>query len=372
MTSAESGSIFENQEKAPAPPPPPPPPARPFERAHTALSALPAREAVRGGDVPRDAAEAIARVSILADRLMGIERELVELQVFRRKVELGGASDGRAHAPERSTSNEVEVALLKSENEKLRQQVSQGGDPGEKQKVQRDLDAAREDATRAREEVARANDELDRLRSAGEASAPLKAENERLVKEVERIEGELQSLKLLRDEQAKKMHQAAQQALAGFEGVALDPKVESRIKAVVIERDRLAEERTKLDTDLNRIKAEATKKIKELKTDLDKKAGESETMRLQKDNLMRQLMARDAGDAPARELTLEEITNSQVFKDMLGNIRRTSRMEVTHLHDAIAQLKDIDPKAYNLALDIIAKQFRKAAMENPLAMLPRA
>jgi hypothetical protein len=94
-------------------------------------------------------------------------------------------------------------------------------------------------------------------------------------------------------------------------------------------------------------------------------------MRLQKENLMKQLMARDSGDVK-REITLEEITNSEVFKNMLGNIRRTSRMEVTHLHDAIAQLKEIDPKVYNLALDVVAKQFKKAAMENPLATLPRA
>ncbi len=86
---------------------------------------------------------------------------------------------------------------------------------------------------------------------------------------------------------------------------------------------------------------------------------------------MRQLQARDSG-SQVREVTLEEITNSEVFKNMLGNIRRTSRMEVTHLHDAIAQLKDIDPKVYSMCLDVIAKQFKKAQMENPLATLPRA
>jgi hypothetical protein len=55
---------------------------------------------------------------------------------------------------------------------------------------------------------------------------------------------------------------------------------------------------------------------------------------------------------------------------MLGNIRRTSRAEVTTIHDAIASIRAIDPKAYETVLLVVAKQFQKVQMENPLATLP--
>jgi hypothetical protein len=227
-------------------------------------------------------------------------------------------------------------------------------------------------------ELAQLQDEISRLRAEserGKASVDeadrLKAENQRLLKDVERVEGEYQSLRLLHEEHKRKLQQWSGGPGDKLESLALSSEAEEAFRTLAAEKQRLAEEVARLEAETIRVKTEATRKIKELKGDLDKRAAESETMRFQKDNLMKQLMARDSGQAAPREITLEEITNSEVFKNMLGNIRRTSRVEVTHLHDAIAQIKDVDPKAYMLCLDFVARQFKKAAMENPLATLPR-
>ena len=86
---------------------------------------------------------------------------------------------------------------------------------------------------------------------------------------------------------------------------------------------------------------------------------------------MRELAERDSRGQGEGEVTLEQITNSPVFKTMLGNIRRTSREEVTLLHDAVVELGQSDPAAYNSVLEFVSKRFEQAKVENPLALLPR-
>ena len=124
-------------------------------------------------------------------------------------------------------------------------------------------------------------------------------------------------------------------------------------------------ERQKLESDLSRIKKEATRTIRRLKTKAD-------TSKTQKDNLLKMLESRDAqdgGGAAAAELTLEQITEAPVFKTMLGNIRRTSREEVTLLHDAIVKLGKTAPASYNDVLVFVDAHFKAANVENPLALL---
>lgn len=193
----------------------------------------------------------------------------------------------------------------------------------------------------------------------------LRQKNARLLADYERIEGEHQALKLLVE--SNRASRADVAALTADLRTG-DPALDEKIAALLQERERLQQE-------LERTKREATTRIKSLKTNLDKTKSEYDTVRIQRENLVRELQSRDAGDAAEpfkqRELTLAEITASEVFKTMLGNIRRTSREEVTLLHDAIVKLRAIDPAAYNLVLDLVAKQFKAANVENPLAMLPR-
>jgi hypothetical protein len=56
---------------------------------------------------------------------------------------------------------------------------------------------------------------------------------------------------------------------------------------------------------------------------------------------------------------------------MLDNIKKTSREEVTLLHDAIKTLGKTDPAAYNAVLIVVDRTFKSAGVENPLALLPR-
>ncbi len=199
-----------------------------------------------------------------------------------------------------------------------------------------------------------------------EILAALKATTKKLQEENERLEGEVVSLRLFRDQTKDRI----KKAVSGAVDMKLPPEAEEMFRSLVVDRDRLQEEKTKLETDLSRIKGEATRRISTLKTDLESVKKDHDTVRVQKDNLMRQLQARDAG-VTEREITLEDITNSEIFKTMLANIRKTSRQEVTILHDAVASIKAIDPKAYDTVLEIVARAFKKAQVENPLAMLPR-
>lgn len=135
-----------------------------------------------------------------------------------------------------------------------------------------------------------------------------------------------------------------------------DPKVEGALRE-------LMSRNTQLDKDLGRVKKEATRTIKRLKEKAD-------TVQLQKDNLLKQLASRDAGLAPS-EVTLEQITAAPVFQTMLDNIKKTSREEVTLLHNAIQALGKADPASYNAVLVVVDSTFKAANVENPLALLPR-
>lgn len=195
----------------------------------------------------------------------------------------------------------------------------------------------------------------------------LRADVKRLREENERLEGEVASLKIFRSETRDKI----KKAVAEIVDLKLDPEAEEAVRAIVVDRDRLQEEKAKLEADLAKIKNEATKRLSALKSDLEKTQRDHDTVRVQKDNLMRQLQARDAEAAGKREVTLEDITSSEIFRTMLANIRKTSRQEVTILHDAIASIRAIDPKAYDTVLEIVGRAFKKAQVENPLATLPR-
>ena len=83
------------------------------------------------------------------------------------------------------------------------------------------------------------------------------------------------------------------------------------------------------------------------------------------------LANRDSGESSEGEVTLEQITDSPVFKTMLGNIRRTSREEVTLLHDSVVKLGESDPESYNAILEVVDGIFTAAKVENPLALLPK-
>ncbi len=113
-----------------------------------------------------------------------------------------------------------------------------------------------------------------------------------------------------------------------------------------------------------RIKVKATRTIKRLKN-------EASTARLQSENLRKMLASRDDGTPGTPDLTLEQITDSAVFKTMLGNIRRTSREEVTLLHDSVVKLGESNPEAYNAILPVVTGIFKAAKVENPLALLPK-
>jgi hypothetical protein len=196
----------------------------------------------------------------------------------------------------------------------------------------------------------------------------LKLNAKKLKDENERLEGEVQSLRLFREQTRDKI----QKAVSSVVDLKLDPKTEEAVRALVVDRDRLQEEKAKLEGDISRFKNEASKRFSSMKNDLESAKKEGETVRMQKDNLMRQLQARDAESSGLpKEVTLEDITNSEVFRTMLSNIRKTSRQEITILHDAIASVRAIDPKAYETCLEIVSRAFKKAQVENPLALLPR-
>jgi hypothetical protein len=193
-----------------------------------------------------------------------------------------------------------------------------------------------------------------------------RADARRLREENERLEGELVSLKLYKDETKEKIRKA----VAKVVDLELDPRAEKAVRAIVVDRDRLQEEKTKLESDLVRLKQEAARRFGTLKADLEKAQKERETLRVQKENLLRQLQERDAQEGSG-EVTLEDITSSEVFKTMLANIRKTSRQELTILHEAVAAIRALDPKAYEIVLEVVARAFKKAQVENPLSTLPR-
>jgi chromosome segregation ATPase len=119
------------------------------------------------------------------------------------------------------------------------------------------------------------------------------------------------------------------------------------------------------DDKLQQLKARATRRIKRMQEQL-------EAADKQREFLLSQLAERDsAGGSGGGELTIDQITKSPVFQTMLGNIRRTSREEVTLLHDSVVELGKIHPEAYDLVLDLVKTKFAAASMENPLALLSR-
>jgi hypothetical protein len=192
--------------------------------------------------------------------------------------------------------------------------------------------------------------------------ATAEARYSKLMAEHEKLLGEHSALKLLHTESKR----VARPPRADVPATG-DPKVDAELQS-------LASENAKLRDELSLVKREATTRIKSLKASADKAKVEADTAKIQKDNLLKELAARDSGDSLSvapRELTLEEITASEVFKTMLGNIRRTSREEVTLLHDAVAKLRTVHPEGYALLLDLVARQFGEAGVENPLALLPR-
>jgi chromosome segregation ATPase len=199
-----------------------------------------------------------------------------------------------------------------------------------------------------------------------EELAKLRADLKRAREENERLEGELVSLRLFRDETKDKIRKAVAQVV----DLRLDPNAEKAVRAIVVDRDRLQEEKAKVESDLARWKQEAQKRFGALKGDLEKIQKERDAIRAQKENLLRLLQERDAQEGSA-EVTLEDITSSETFRTMLANIRKTSRQELTILHDAVASIRAIDPKAYETILEVVARAFKKAQVENPFATLPR-
>jgi chromosome segregation ATPase len=256
---------------------------------------------------PATVVDVIARVERLAAGLLNLEREATELHSVAKKIE-----------PEAPSPSGVPAAELAD--------------------ARRALEVARADLKRSTDEQ-------------------------------ERLEGELQSLKVFREQTRTKIRTA----VAEIVDLKLEPEAEETVRGIVIDRDRLQEDKAKVETELNRIKTEAAKRLTALKAELDKVTQEHETVRLQKDNLMRQLRSRDeeSQKAGGKQVTLEDITSSEIFRNMLGNLRKTTRQEVTILHESIASIRAIDPKAYETVLEIVARAFAKAKIENPLATLPR-
>jgi hypothetical protein len=293
--------------------------------------------------------ELASKLAELRNTVAALAKDVAELKATRPGAP-APATDGARPRPEPAATGgglnpaeRLELAALRAEVERLRAQpvaVASGV-----------TDAL------AREQHALSEKALEAAR----------AELKTKTVEIERIEGELQSLKLLQDETKEK----TRAAVASVTDLKLDSKSEGIVRAIVVDRDKLQEDKARVDSELSRIKTEATKRITALKSELDKATKAHETVRMQKDNLMRQLRERDEAADTSREITLEDITSSEVFKQMLGNIRRTSRAEVTTIHDAIATLKAIDPSAYETVLEVVAKHFQKAQIENPLATLPR-
>lgn len=371
---AESESFYDSGPveslNAPPPPPPPPPSATPVPRKapgdtdswmRRMLDEI-ARHPPPGGLVPAPVLEAAAATAKqLAELRTWLERldgEVKALQAARAPAPPGVVplASPAELAPEPLA---VEDAKLLAELHSLRAEL---------ERTRADLDRARAEPKAlpgGGPEVAALKEQLA---SSDKALQALRGEIQHQTEENERLEGELQSLKLQAGDARKK----TQAAVAAVTDLDLDPKNEEVVQQIVIDRDRLQEEKAAVDRELARLKSEATKRLAALKGDLEKANKLHETVRLQKDNLMRQLQQRDAaGLGEAKEITLEDITNSEVFKQMLGNIRRTSRVEVTTIHEAVASIRAIDPKAYEVVLEVIAKAFQKAQVENPLATLPR-
>lgn len=274
---------------------------------------------------PAPRGELISRPADLAGRVAALEREVASLAEFRDQVterlaSLGSGPHARPAAADAARIEQLERQL----EEALRSRPAGGGE------------------------------------LAGKLAA-LEARHAKLLAEHEKLLGEHSALKLLHSESRRTPPPRADVPTTG------DPKIDAELQG-------LASENAKLRDELSLVKREATTRIKSLKATAEKAKVEADTARVQKDNLLRELAHRDSGDGTAlapRELTLEEITASEVFKTMLGNIRRTSREEVTHLHDAVVKLRAIHPEGYRLLLDLVARQFGDAGVENPLALLPR-
>ncbi len=286
---------------------------------------------------PAPRGELIARPSgDLAGRVAALERDVAALAEFRDQVteRLASMGSGPRARPDAAPRGDDDANALRA----ARGHIAQ-------------LERQLEEALRSRS----AGEELD-----GKVAA-VEARYARLMAEHEKLLGEHSALKLLHTESKRVPRPRADVPKSG------DPTVDAELQA-------LSTENAKLRDELSLVKREATTRIKSLKATAEKAKVEADTAKVQKDNLLKELAHRDSGDAltlAPKELTLEEITASEVFKTMLGNIRRTSREEVTHLHDAVAKLRAIHPEGYKLLLDLVAKQFSEAGVENPLALLPR-
>jgi hypothetical protein len=362
MTDSQDGLFDEATPPSNAPPPPPPPPPTgrhkspessanagdPWKTDTDAWIKKTSREIRVNAEVaalasetnaPADLARELARLTSWVER---IDRDVQALKSPRVPLEPSSAS-ARFFS---GTSD-----ALGHENEELRAEIRRlKGELGL-------LESQRPDGDLLSEQLAAAQTALELVRT----------DLKRVTDENERLEGEVQSLKLRETESRDK----TRAAVAAVTDLKLEGKVREVVKAIVVDRDKLQEEKGQLESEIARVKVEAAKRITALRGELEKTAKFTETVRIQKDNLLRQLQARDAASGDPREITLEDITGSDIFKQMLGNIRRTSRLEVTTLHDAVMTLRSIDPHAYEVVLEVVAKQFQKAAIENPLATLPR-
>ncbi len=256
---------------------------------------------------------------------------------------------------------ERDVASLAEFRDQVTERLAALGSGAQARAATPDADDALRAARGHIERLERQLEEALRVRPADEVAAA-EARYARLMAEHEKLLGEHSALKLLHTESKRVPRPRADVPATG------DPKLDAELQA-------LSSENAKLRDELSLVKREATTRIKSLKATAEKAKTEADTAKVQKDNLLRELTLRDSGDSALiapKELTLEEITASEVFKTMLGNIRRTSREEVTHLHDAVAKLRTIHPEGYKLLLDLVARQFGEAGVENPLALLPRA
>lgn len=362
---------------APPPPPPPPPRKSPGDTdvfIRKTIADLAVQGVPPGLTVPvRPTAPAAPTLDAAA-----LEEKLAEHRAWLERLERDVAElkAARSMPPPPPPPGAVPAGMLAALSEPTPEPLAV-----EDARLRAELFAARAELERTRAELERvrgqkrggpSDSEASSIRTAlsaaDKALEAVRAELRQRTEENEKLEGELQALKLRSDVEGREKSSATSKLVEDLE---LDDEAERVVRQLVQDRDRVQDEKAALERELARLKGEALKRVTALKGEVEKATKQSETMRLQKENLLRQLMERDAAKDESGEITLEDITGSEVFKTMLGNIRRTSRAEVTTFHEAVASLRAIDPRAYEVVLEVCAKQFQKAQIENPLATLPR-
>jgi hypothetical protein len=339
--------------------------ASPVEDSPSADSAAQdeaAQDEAAQDEAAQDEAAQDERIASLQSRntrlLADYERIEGEYQALKLKVELGqGARPASSAAPGPSDAAQQErIAALQSRNARLQ---------ANSERIEAEFQAFKL--------------EVDLANSALPGDDGERGRSEALEKEVAELRAECERVK------AEKAGLEAGQAAAAQGGDHASSKVELgtlrfQVAKLTTDLERAAEkhqrelteraasgggsETERLRAEKEALKDRATRTIKRLKEEVD-------TTKLQKTNLLKQLANRDAGAPQQTEITLEQITDSPVFKTMLGNIRRTSREEVTLLHDSIVEFGKVSPQAYNDLLVMIDARFKAAVVENPLALLPK-